>query len=301
MKLKYAVPAFAAVAALALTGCTDNSAEETGGAGGEETANLIDSIEVDEAAAAALPEDIADAGTLIVGTDSAYPPNEFKDPEGNPTGWNVSLVEAIGKKLGVEISWEIAGFDSIIPRVQGGTFDMGSSSFTDTLERQESVDFIDYYDAGSLWAAAAGSDVDPEAACGLTVGVQTGTVQDTDELPTRSQACVDAGEEPIDILKFEEQAEVTQAVIDGRADAMSADSPVTGAAVAASDGALEEAGEIFDAAPYGFIVAKDDPLQEAIQLAVQSLIDDGTYEEILVEAGVDAGAVETVEINAVTE
>ena len=290
------IPTVAAAAALLLTGCVDN----TTGGGEPTTDSSAPTIAVDEAAAALLPAEIADAGVLVVGTDAAYPPNEYKDADGNPIGWDVDLVDALGAKLGLEIEYEIASFDKIIPSITGGTMDMGMSSFTDNAERQEQVDFVDYYSAGILWAAPAGKTVDPDDACGLKVAVQATTYEHTDELPAKSQACVDAGKPAIEITPFDTQDAAANAVVLGQADAMSADSPVTGYAIAQTDGKLEAAGDVFDSAPYGFPVAKGSELAAAVQAAMQSLIDDGTYGDILAEWGVESGAVDTIEINAGT-
>lgn len=288
------IPTVAAAAALLLTGCVDN----TTGGGEPTTDSSAPTIAVDEAAAALLPAEIADSGTLVVGTDAAYPPNEYKDADGNPIGWDVDLVDALGAKLGLEIEYEIASFDKIIPSITGGTMDMGMSSFTDNAERQKQVDFVDYYEAGILWAAPAGKTVDPDDACGLKVAVQATTYEHTDELPAKSQACTDAGKPAIEITPFDTQDAAANAVVLGQADAMSADSPVTGYAIAQTDGKLEAAGDVFDSAPYGFPVAKGSELAAAVQAAMQSLIDDGTYGDILAEWGVESGAVDTIEINA---
>ncbi|MDY6049297.1 MAG: ABC transporter substrate-binding protein [Corynebacterium sp.] len=301
MRITFALPALITVTALSLAGCTNNAADEAAVSGATDNTDLLAAVQVDEAAAALLPADLASAGTLLVGTDAMYPPNEYKDPNGEPTGWAVTLVDATAKRLGLEVDWEIIGFDSILPNVQGGKYNMGSSSFTDNVERQASVDFIDFYEAGIQWAALADATIDPEDACGLTVAVQTGTIEDTDELPARSQKCEEAGKEPITIQKYTDQADATNAVLMGKADAMSADSPITGSAVAASDGKLAAVGAAFDTAPYGFIVGKDSGLQEPIQKAVQSLMDDGTYLKILTDAGVEAGAIEKATINGATE
>lgn len=288
--------AAAAAAVLLLSGCVDNTT------GGDEptTGSSAPTIAVDEAAAALLPAEIADSGKLVVGTDAAYPPNEYKDADGNPIGWDVDLVEALGAKLGLEVEYEIASFDKIIPSITGGTMDMGMSSFTDNAERQKQVDFVDYYSAGILWAAPAGKTVDPDDACGLKVAVQATTYEHTDELPAKSQACTDAGKPAIEITPFDTQDAAANAVVLGQADAMSADSPVTGYAIAQTDGKLEAAGDVFDSAPYGFPVAKGSELAAAVQAAMQSLIDDGTYGDILAEWGVESGAVDTIEINAGT-
>ncbi|MBP1326616.1 polar amino acid transport system substrate-binding protein [Leucobacter exalbidus] len=295
MKIRYALPAFAAAALLTLTGCVNNDSGTDTEAPAESGGS---SVTVDEAAVALLPAEVKESGELLIGTDAEYPPNEYKDGDGNPVGWGVELATAVSEKLGLTPSWEILGFDSIIPRIQEGGLNMGSSSFTDTVERQKSVDFVNFLNAGSQWAAAPGSDVDPENACGLTIAVQATTVQDTDELPAKSKACTDAGEKAIEVLRFDGQPEVTQAVIDGRAAAFSADSPVTGDAVTKLDGQLELVGDLFDAAPYGFATQKDSDMTAAVQAALQSLMDDGTYLEILTSAGIESGALTEATINA---
>lgn len=293
MKIRYALPAIAAAAALMLTGCTNNvdTSEET-------PAPEQSSIKADPAAVALLPQELVDAGVLVIGTDAEYPPNEYKNDKGEPVGWGVDLANAVAAKLGLKAEWEILGFDSIIPRIQEGVVNMGSSSFTDTVERQKSVDFVNFLNAGSLWVAPAGSTVDPDNACGLTISVQATTVQHTDELPARDKACKDAGKPGIEILPFDGQPEVTNAVINGMADAFSADLPVSGDAVAKTGGQLEAIGDVFDAAPYGFATEKDSDVTKAVQVAVQSLIDDGTYLEILKAAGIESGALTTATINA---
>lgn len=298
MKIRYALPALAAAAALVLTGCVNNAAEE--GTGGDKV-DASTTIKPDEAAVALLPEDVKSSGVLTIGTDAEYPPNEYKNDKGEPIGWGVELAEAVSAKLGLKPEWEILGFDSIIPRIQEGVLNMGSSSFTDTVERQKSVDFVNFLNAGSLWAAAAGSDVNPDDACGLTIAVQAGTVQHTDELPARNQKCLDEGKAAIEVLPFDGQPEVTNAVVGGKADAFSADLPVTGDAVAKLGDQLEVVGEVFDAAPYGFATEKGSEMTKAVQAALQSLIDDGTYLEILKSAGIESGALTEATINAATE
>ena len=297
MKIRYAIPALAAAAVLTLTGCVNNAESEGGGTSDADAA----AIEPDQAAVDLLPDDLRESGVLRIGTDAEYPPNEYKNAEGEPVGWGVDLAEAVSAKLGLEPDWEILGFDSIMPRIEEGALDMGSSSFTDTLERQKTVDFVNFLNAGSQWAAPVGSDVDPEDACGLTVAVQQGTVQHTDELPAKSEACEADGKPAIEILPFDGQPEATNAVVNGQADAFSADLPVTGDAVSKLSDELETVGDVFDAAPYGFATPKGSEITKAVQAALQSLMDDGTYLEILEGAGVEAGALESATVNAGTE
>lgn len=290
MRAKWTIPVLAVVAALTLSGCVDNSAPPT-------SSGDAATVGVDKAAEALLPDDIRSAGKLIVGVDPNYAPNEFKGDDGEPIGWAVELVDLVGAKLGLEVEYKPSGFDKIIPSIVGGTYNMGSSSFTDTVERQEKVDFVNYFNAGIQWAQLVGQDVDPDNACGLSVSVQRTTYEETDELPAKSQACVDAGNAPITIVAYETQDEATNALKLGKVSAMSADSPITLYAVSKVP-EIEVAGEAFDVAPYGFAVAKDSSLTKAVQAAMQSLVDDGNYKKILDAWGVSAGGISTITINA---
>lgn len=291
-KQLFAAVAIAGIAALALTGCVDNSA------GSDAEDPSASAVSVDQAAADLVPADIADTGVLTIGVDATYPPNEYKDDEGNPIGWDIELADAVAAKLGLKTEYTVAAFANIIPSVEGGKLNMGVSSFTDNAERQKTVDFVDYYQAGILWASASGNNVDPDNACGLKVAVQATTYEDTDEVPAKSAACVAAGKPAITIVPFDTQDAATAAVTLGQVDAMSADSPVTAAAIAASKGKLQAAGSSFEVAPYGYVIAKGSKLVQAVQAAVQSLIDDGTYMKILEKAGVAEGAISKATINA---
>ncbi len=270
MRFKLILPALVAATALALTGCVNN-----GGGGNPTTA--APTIGPDAAAIALLPADVKAAGELTMGVDATYPPNEYKDADGNPIGWDIELANAVAAKLGLKPVWSVAAFANIIPSVTGNKVLMGVSSFTDNTERQKQVNFVDYYQAGILWASAAGKNVNPDDACGLKVAVQATTYEHTDEVPAKSAACVKAGKAPIDIKPFDTQDAATTAVALGQVDAMSADSPVTAYAIAQSKGKLQAAGSSFEVAPYGYALSKTLGLEKAIQAAVQSLMDDGTY------------------------
>ena len=294
MRARYVLPALAAVAALTLTGCVDNSTPATGGS----DTSSAPAIAQDDDAAALVPAEVADTGTLVIGTDPTYAPNEFKNEAGDPIGWGVEIASGIAAKLGLEPKFQVAKFDNIIPSVTGGKADIGESSFTDTVEREQQVDFVNYYTAGIQWASPKGKDVDPENACGLKVAVQATTYEDTDEVPAKSDACVAAGKPPIEKLKFDTQDAATNAVVLGQADALSADSPVTLYAIDQTGDKLQPAGETFDVAPYGIVVAKDSELTKAVQAALQSMVDDGSYQAILDDWGVADGGIDEITINA---
>lgn len=284
--------AFAASGALLAAGCTSNtdSAEST-------TSTTAASAEKVEAIANTVPEAIKSSGKLIVGVNIPYAPNEFKDETGKIVGFDVDLMDAVAGTLGLTPEYRESDFAKIIPSIQGGTFNVGMSSFTDSKEREQQVDFVTYFSAGTLWAQPAGGDIDPENACGKRVAVQATTVQDTDELPARSKKCTEEGKPAIEIIPFDSQDAATNAVVLGQADAMSADSPVTLYAIKQTNGKLVQAGETFDSAPYGWPVEKNSPLAQSLVQALQHLIETGKYKEIAANWGLEEGMIDKPVIN----
>lgn len=283
-----------------LTACADNSKSEGGGSGGSASSTVsVGAVSKDSALAAKVPGDIASKGTLTVGTDPTYAPNEYKDDSGKIVGFDVDLFDAVAAKLGLKASYTESTFDNIIPGIQGGKYQVGVSSFTDNSEREQIVDFVTYFSAGTQWAQKAGGSIDPDNACGKNVAVQTGTVQDTDDLPARSKACTDAGKPAINVKRFDDQGLATNAVVSGQADAMLADSPIAAYAVKQSNGALALVGKVYDSAPYGYAIGKDEgTLKDAVQGAVNALIGDGTYGKILAKWGLQDGGITEAKINA---
>jgi polar amino acid transport system substrate-binding protein len=281
---------------LVMSGCAKNS--DTGSPATRTAAAPAAKV---DAIANTVPEAIKSTGKLIVGVNLPYAPNEYKDPNGKIVGFDVDLMNAVAGTLGLTTEYrEETDFSRIIPAIQGGTYNVGMSSFTDSREREQQVDFVTYFSAGSLWAQRAGDQIDPNNACGKKVAVESTTVQDTAELPAKIKACTDAGKPPINVLKFDNQDQAANAVAVGQADAMSADSPVTLWAIKQSKGKLAQAGNVFDSAPYGWPVKKGSALGQSLLQALQHLIDTGTYNQIATNWGVQAGMIDKPVLNGAT-
>jgi polar amino acid transport system substrate-binding protein len=282
-------------ASITLVGCGSNSLDTESKKGGDVKAS------VDKEAAAMVPQAIKDKGTLTVGTDASYAPSEFLGGDGKTIeGFDIDLFTAVAKKLDLDVKFVNAKFDSIITGVQGGKYDVGVSSFTVNADRMKQVNMVSYFNAGTQWASAAGNPkkVDPEKPCTATVSVQQGTVQQEEDLPPKMAACKKAGTPMRDPLTYEGQDEVTANVVSGKADAMLADSPVVAYAVEQSKGKLEALGDIYDAAPYGYVIPKDQTeLAEAVVAALKSLEADGGYEKALKGWGVEDGAIDDFAVN----
>lgn len=284
-----------AVGLMALAGCGSDSLDTGDDKGGDVKAS------VDKDAAALVPQEIKDKGTLTVGTDASYAPNEFLAGDGKTIqGFDIDLFTAVAKKLDLKAEFVNAKFDSIITGAQGGKYDVGVSSFTINADRMKQVNMVSYFNAGTQWASAPGNPnkVDPDKPCGAAVAVQKGTVQEEEDLPTKIAACKKAGTPMRDPLIYTGQDQATAAVVSGKADAMLADSPVVAYAVEQSKGKLEALGDIYDAAPYGYVIPTDQkPLADAIVAALKSLAAAGGYEEALKGWGVEAGAIDDFAVN----
>jgi polar amino acid transport system substrate-binding protein len=285
--------AAAVVAGIAFAGCGSESLD------GDTKKSTVDTG-VDSAAAALVPQAIKDKGTLVIGTDASYAPSEFLAGDGKTVqGFDVDLFDAVAKKLGLTTQWVPAKFDAIITGVQGQKYNLGISSFTVNADRMKQVNMVSYFNAGTQWAVAPGNPkaVDPAKPCGLTVAVQKATVQAEEDLPPKQKACKSEGK-PIKVLIYEGQDQATAAVASGKADAMLADSPVVQYAVKQSGGKIEAAGDIYDAAPYGYVVPKDQTdLANAIVEALKSLVADGNYKKVLDDWGVSDGGISDFAVN----
>lgn len=273
---------------------TDRVANAVGSAGSgpvEAPTGTVDQI------AKTVPSEIRDTGRLVIGVNVPYAPNEFKNSSGEIVGFDVDLMKAVTRTMGLVPEFRETGFEGILPSVQDGNFNVGMSSITDTPDREQEADFVTYLQAGTLWARQAGSSADPASPCGLRIGVAYSTIQETTEIPAKSDACVAAGLPPIEKVVRTHQDEVTAALIAGEVDAMTADSPVTGFAIKLSGGALEPAGEVFDSAPYGWPVAKGSGLAESLRLALEHVMNTGEYRTIATMWGVEKGMIAQPVIN----
>lgn len=240
-----------------------------------------------------LPPQIASSGTLTVGTSPPYAPLVFPDEHGKLIGFDVDVVQAIAKKLGLTVAFVETPFPQLLPGILGAKYDMAVRGIFDTRERREQYDMISYFNAGTQWARRASSEIDPNDACGRRVGAESGTVQFTAELPAKSAACTDDGAEPIEIIGFDSLDAAMTALSNSAVDAVSADSPAIGWDVQRSGGTLAAAGSPFDTQPYAFAVINRSMLGPVLQRTVQQLIDDGELKQIAQRWGMQDGVITT--------
>jgi len=299
-----------ATLAVAASACSSNSSSSTTTTGASTTTTappipttVIPTQPANSAIAATVPASVHSAGTLTVAMDATYPPNEFIAPDGSTiVGMDADLANAITQTLGLSAKLVNATFDTIIPGLASGKYGMGASSFTDTKARQAKVDFVDYFSAGESFYVKSGSTLnftDITVICGHSIAVESGTTEETDA-KTQAAKCVAAGKPKASVLTFSTQTEANVAVSSGRADAGFADSPVAAYIVATSNGVFQNSGPPLGVAPYGLALPKGNGMAAPVAAAVNLLISNGVYHQILVKWGVQAGAITTATVNGAT-
>ncbi|MGB1583721.1 MAG: ABC transporter substrate-binding protein [Solirubrobacterales bacterium] len=295
-KTSKAVALLVVLAATLLVACGD---DEDSGLSAD--VRPLPSAGVDAKAAELVPASVRRSGTLVVPMAATYPPNEFfADDDTTIIGMGADMARAVGQRLDLDTELRSAPFDSIIPGLVDGKYSLSISSFTDTKEREELVDMVTYFEAGTGFFTRSDGPVELtgiDDLCGKSVAVSIGTVQ-ADDARAQSDKCESEGKAPVVVEVLPNQTAATEAVDVGVAELGMADTPVAAYIVKNSEGTLSKVGEDFGVAPYGIAVSKDSKLAPAVQAAVQSLIDDGTYERILKRWGLEKDAISRSRINA---
>ena len=243
---------------------------------------------------AKVPPKYHSKGALTVAEDASYAPNEFFAKDGRTiVGMDADLARALAGAMGLRADVVNASFDSILPGLASGKYDLGISSFTDTKQRERIVDFVTYFRAGTAFfeKSHGGPAVSGLASlCGLRVAVEKGTTQAVDA-QDQSAKCTASGHKAVTVEIFPDQGSANLALVSGRADVGMADSPLAYYQAKQSHGALKVVGPTYGTAPYGIAVPKGSGLAPAVLAALKYLMGNGAYKAILDKWGVSNGAI----------
>ena len=307
--LRLAGAASCALFLFALTAGTPATAQTAGSTGQVSARNeaagsaAAAQAKKDDALAAKLPARIRTTGVLNVGAPINQPPEDFFAEDGRtPIGFEVDLARAIGATLGVKIAYQQMEFGALITALRSGRVDMTMAAMNDTKTREQTIDFVDYYNAGITMLVQKGNPEHingPDDLCGKSVSAQPGTTQQAFS-EDQSKKCQAAGKPPVTIVSGTANTEV--ALHTGRFATILDDTPTAlYDAQIAGDGTWFQPVDYppINGGPYGIGVNKNDAdLRDAIQGALQKLIDDGTYTKILGAWGMTAGATAKATVNA---
>jgi polar amino acid transport system substrate-binding protein len=271
--------------ALLFTACGSNT---TTGSGSTPTANPATPT-------VAAPSDLITPGTLTVGSDTTYPPQEYIDTATNhATGFDVDLITAIAQRMGLKANVVTTSFNTIIDSLVAKRFDVVISAVSVTPERQKKVDFVPYFNAGESLLVQSGNPLNLKSTadlCGQKVGVQNGTIEQAD-LQTASNACKNAGKSPIEMTVLTNQTDVIQLLATNRVVATYQDSPLTDYYNKLFPGRFTVGGSAVNAGPEGIVVRKgDSAMFNAIQTAFNQLKADGTYHSLIQKWGLTNEAI----------
>ena len=267
------------------------------------TAAAAQTIAADEAARAALPENVRAGGELLVATSLQWAPFAYRSASNEAVGIDISLMNIIAGKLGLTAKLDDIKFPTIVPGVSTGRYHVGVNQLSITKERLAAVDMVPYFITTSVVLVQKGkTDIDINNLCGKTFVVTQGSVQVT-QLEEVSKACEARGAQPITQQLYPSSAETLLAVANGRGDAFLTAAPQAHYIASVNDKVEVIPGDVnVSRAPAGIVVEKGNAaMRKAVGLALISAINDGSYQALLDEYGVGSGAVPVDTIRAAIE
>ncbi|WP_219816665.1 ABC transporter substrate-binding protein [Arthrobacter sp. ZGTC131] len=282
---------------LAVTACGPTAPATSSDKGGQDTG--VPAVAVNEGASQLLPESIKSTKVLRVAIPTNEPPTQFyREGTQDMTGTNPDVARLIGQSLGVKVEIHVANFDSIIPGLAAGRYDMTVSSMTPTAKRMEVLDFVDYMQMGNSIAVPSGNPqgISNEGSlCGKKVGLLTGSYQLTVNVPATDKDCTAAGNDRIQRSEFQDTRQAISALTSGRLDAVLADSPILDFA-AKQNPSIGIAAK-YDFTPVGVGMPKDSNLVKAVSAALSTLIKSDSYRKVLAKYGLESSAITDARVN----
>ena len=255
------------VAALALTAC--------GGSASSVASSVASSASSAAASTSAAAGELTtvEAGKLTMATNAAFPPYEMTTDAGEFEGIDIDTAKAIAEKLGLELQIDDMDFDAALLSVQQGKADIVMAGVTVTDERKAVMDFSDSYATGiQSIIVPDGSDItSPDDLAGKKIGTQRGT--------TGYIYCSDDfGDE--NVVAYDDGLTAVQALNNGQVDAVVIDNAPAQEFIAANPG-LKILDTSYAEEDYAIGMAKNSPLEDAVNSVLEELKADGTLQAIV--------------------
>ena len=218
--------------------------------------------------------------TYKVAADISWPPFEMVDEQGDYVGIDLDIMREIAKIHGYDIEIIDVAFDSIIPGVMSGVYDIGSSGFTITEEREEKIDFSAPYwssDQAVIIRRDSGLNIATALAQDRKIGAQRGTTG----AAWIKDNLIDKGID-VDLHRYETYPMAVLDLLNGNIDAVVQDEPASRASIAKEQN-LQMAGIILTGEQFGFLVREGDPenLLPRLNEGVAQLKASGVWDKII--------------------
>lgn len=292
--MRPAATALLAALALAVAACGSSggspggSSGNSGGTSGSTTSVVATypGVTADTALHNAVPAQYRTGGVKIA-VFNDWPPDEFLQ-NGQLTGWSVDLAHAMAAELNLKFTYSPTSFDAILPGIQNGRFDAGFASFGITPQRLQVLSFIPERSDGETYAGLKSSNLDVTALsqlCGRSIAVLTGAFDYQYLLGQSKTTCTSKGKKAISLQQFTTQTAANLAVVSGRAQLTAGGSADLGYMVKQQP--KMTLSTLVVNPVYNCIgVRKGDKLGNALAGALQQLINDGVYKQIMDKWGV---------------
>lgn len=287
--------AMALATSATLTACSDSSSPSE-----DPVADTGMQVSADADSAALLPEAIKSAGTINIVMDATQgePFTFFDDGNDEMQGITADIASGIAQSLDLELEFHNVPFDGLITGLQSQRYDLSVAPMLMTDERLTKVDMLGFLIGGSRFLVTEDSEhteLTLDDACGLHVGATTGSVEAA-ALTEQSETCEADGREPVELDLFPRTSEGIVAVTSGRLDAYDTASAAAGY-ISANNPRLVASGSPYNSGVSSMALPKDSELSEAIESALQHMIDEGYYGEVLDKYGVQDLAVPRASLN----
>lgn len=267
-----------------LVGCASGASDNTAGSS--------PSVSKNADLAARVPAEYA-GKTLVLAGPSDSTPSIYQDENGEWKGWEVDLAKDTAAVLGLNITFQSASFDTIIPGLQSGKFDLAASTITISDTRLQQVDFVQTSVFGQAFAARTdlqGEYDSVESLAGLTVATVKGNTA-AQKVQAANQKLSAEGKTTINSVEFPTSADAKQALLSGRADIFFVGELPLQYLVSQNSDKLKIVGRIGESAfgtplGHGTALQKNSALTQVWAEATQQLIDDGTVDKLTEQYGV---------------
>ncbi|MGH7121173.1 MAG: ABC transporter substrate-binding protein [Acetobacteraceae bacterium] len=246
-----------------------------------------------------LPPEITKSKTITVAVALGSPPDDFRNANGEISGWEIDILKAVAASLGLKLNLRPTTFDALIPGLKSRRFDAAVGQIGLTEVREKVVDMVGTLTGNELFAARAGSDIkvaNLDDICGVTVATTRGSREYEFALAHQAR-CKALGKKPINVLTFNSGTDAADALMSGRAELFWIGSTAVSYFVRQSKGRAKVVGSYTDKAYIGIALPKGSTFVPALQAAIQHLIDDGTYAKIVKKWGLESGAIRKVPVN----
>ena len=220
-----------------------------------------------------------DEKTLVMATNAAFPPYEYKDGE-KFAGIDVELAQAIADKLGMKLEIQDVEFGSIVGGVESGKFDIGMAGMTVTEDRKKQVSFSNTY-ANGVQVVIVKADSAIQSLDDITSASKIGVQQDTTGDIYASDTPANGGYGEDAVVRYKTGADAVQALVSGKVDCVIIDKEPAKSFVQANEG-LKILDTEYTNEDYAIAINKSNTdLLDKINKALDELKKDGTVDRIV--------------------